>query len=999
MKVISAPKAIRNLIKSLFPAAIIFFFALPAYSQGEDLVNGNLIQFNDNGFWCWYQDERMVVDADSNKLILGSDASGSGTGGSARNGNVESVIYDLNTGLSERTSLLKTGCDDHNTPAFIIRPDGKYLTMYAQHYDLYNSRYQIYNESGWSGEYRFDWTTIPGGTDYTIAYSNLYYLAEEGRMYNFARANHRSPNFIYSDDQGDNWYFGAQLSTNNTHSYNKGYYKYWGNGTDRIDFICTEEHPRDGKTSMYHAYIQGEKVFRTDGVLADVDLYSDAYIPSFEDFTLIFADSTVIDGKAMRKVWNADLVRYANGEIAAILTARINNATNGGDFGINPDHAFIYCRYNQSEWSYTYLGQAGKKMYGSEADYTGLGALDPDDPNTIYISTHVDPRDDQDITYREIFKGITEDDGASWTWIPLTWNSTVHNFRPIVPKWNEQNTALLWCRGMYSAAQNFNAVIVGLLETEGFVSQPMSYFDATPSNTSNADGSPLALPAPEPSEGPDDDLWHARTGFGNGDTVFTASETGDAENAPMIRTRVTVPAGDRFDVWVNFWADPSADWRIKAGLSENDLHFFRQMACKQVEAGDHSDTLVLIEGNARLYQAYLGKVDVSSGDTFYVFIDDESIETGSTSNRSTSARTVYDGISYSLVRSLEVSQGNMEFASAASDSAVNLTANVEWTIESAAGWVTPSPASGSGNQSIAVDLTENTGDSSRTTSLTISSDGMPSKTVTLIQLAASQSLMLSSAALEMNGNEGSASEFIITSNTSWTVTSSEAWLEASPSSGINIDTIRVRAHANAEFSTSRNATLTVSGSGVADQTVNVTQHPQDLFYVIPLILEVDRDENSTAAFEIMSNVPWNAVSSDPSWLSLSAATGDSSLTITVTATENPEHETRSAVVTVSAGGFSDKMVTVTQAASITSSPVQYFGSGKVYPNPAGDKIFIEIASRNAWISLYNASGVKLVTVTTNELKSEMDLSAYPPGLYILQVVTGEQTFIEKIVKE
>ena len=41
-------------------------------------------------------------------------------------------------------------------------------------------------------------------------------------------------------------------------------------------------------------------------------------------------------------------------------------------------------------------------MYGSEADYTGLGALHPNDPNTIYISTHVDPRNDVDITYCEI---------------------------------------------------------------------------------------------------------------------------------------------------------------------------------------------------------------------------------------------------------------------------------------------------------------------------------------------------------------------------------------------------------------------------------------------------------------------------------------------------------------------------------------------------------------------------------------------------------------------
>ena len=42
----------------------------------------------------------------------------------------------------------KPGCDDHSAPAFIIRPDGKYLTMYAEHYDYYNSHYRIYDMSG-----------------------------------------------------------------------------------------------------------------------------------------------------------------------------------------------------------------------------------------------------------------------------------------------------------------------------------------------------------------------------------------------------------------------------------------------------------------------------------------------------------------------------------------------------------------------------------------------------------------------------------------------------------------------------------------------------------------------------------------------------------------------------------------------------------------------------------------------------------------------------------
>src|ERR1043166_8024926 len=54
-----------------------------------DVVNGNLIQFNDNGAWTWYSDERAIVDAKRRMLLIGSDACAAGTGGISRTGNVE----------------------------------------------------------------------------------------------------------------------------------------------------------------------------------------------------------------------------------------------------------------------------------------------------------------------------------------------------------------------------------------------------------------------------------------------------------------------------------------------------------------------------------------------------------------------------------------------------------------------------------------------------------------------------------------------------------------------------------------------------------------------------------------------------------------------------------------------------------------------------------------------------------------------------------------------
>jgi len=632
-------------------SGICWLFLSTAFAQNQsDLVNGNLIQFNDNGAWCWYQDERAIIDTLQGKLILGSDASGSGTGGSPRNGLIEGIVYDLSTGEISRYTFMNTGCDDHNAPAFLIRPDGKYVTMYTQHYDYYNSRYRIFDGESWTSEQRFDWQTIPGGTNYTIAYSNLYYLSAEQTMYNFARANNRSPNFIYSTDMGETWSFGGQLSTNNTQSYNKGYYKYWSNGIDRIDFILTEEHPRDGLTSMYHGYIQGGKTHDTYGNVVDNNVFDADSLPTFEDFTQIFADNTDIGGHAMRKIWNADLMRYENGITAAILTCRIDDATNGNDSSIDPDHAFIYCRFDGTAWSYTYLCQAGKKMYPSEADYTGLGVLDPNTQNTIYISTHIDPITDEDIIYREIYKGVTLDNGISWSWTPVTRNSNQHNFRPVVPFWNAHNSALIWFRGIYNSAQSFDAAIVGIIDRSFETTNLMEYVDANASNTTYADDTPLITTGPDGNRGPADGLWHERTGFGNGGSVLTSAEIA-GEDAPALKTDLVPDAGGTYDIWVIFWANPNEDWRIEAGLSEDGMQIFRQMACKQVEAGKHESSLVLTGGgNTFLYQAYVGGTEEAAGNTITIYVDDHAIQTGTVNTLiGGTARTWYDGISYTRV--------------------------------------------------------------------------------------------------------------------------------------------------------------------------------------------------------------------------------------------------------------------------------------------------------------------------------------------------------------
>ena len=630
--------------------SLLLLFALFNGAQADpaDQVAGNLIQFNDNGGWCWYQDERAVVDIQNGSLIVGCVENGDGVGGRPRQGDIVAVFHDLGNGMSQRYLMKNAltsfgGGDDHNAPAFLILPNGTLLSCYAGHNNNTITYYRIHDGEDWGLEQRFNWNTeIPGGSNFNTTYSNLFYLSTEGRIYNIARCDERSPNMMISDDLGETWSYGGLLTQPDvTIGYVNGYFKYWSNGIDRIDFICTEHHPRDFNTSMYHGYVQGGQTFRSDGTLMDTDI-SDQSAPNPDEYTLMFAANTELNGMTMTRLWDHDVQRYADGSIAALIKARINDSNPPSN---NPEHAFLFCRYDGQTWSTTYLSRAGRKLYSSEQDYTGLGALDPDDPNTIYISTPRDPRDDANLGVHEIFKGVTSDQGATWSWTPITRNSTRDNMRPIIPAWDSDNTALLWWRGTYSSAQIFDSAIVGLIERASETAGLMTYTDADASNTAFANGNPLSTTGPDGNQGPGDDQWHERTGYGNGGSVLTSSEI-DGEDAPMLKTSL-VPESGAYDVWVNFWANPDSDWRIVAGLSADRTQIFRHMACQQVEEGMHDSPIVLSgDGNTELYQAYLGRVHRSGSEPLEVFIDDYAVETGTENHViGNSGRTWYDGVS------------------------------------------------------------------------------------------------------------------------------------------------------------------------------------------------------------------------------------------------------------------------------------------------------------------------------------------------------------------
>jgi hypothetical protein len=451
--------------RQLITAFAIAALARCATAAEINQVAGSLFSVNDNGAWSWYMDERVIVDSVAGKILASSVANGSGTSGGTRSGDIELASYDLVSGQTTRVTLHDNlGADDHNAAALLIRPDGRYLAMYTKHNAEKLSYYRIstnpHDATSWGAEKTFDWSATPG-SDFNATYSNLFYLSAENRTYNFARANNRSPNMMVSNNQGDNWSYGGKLfSTTTNVGYVNGYFRYASNGVDRIDFIGTEHHPRDFDNNIYHGYIQGGKMYRSDGTLVDDNIF-DNVAPNQTSLTRVFTSDPENGSQQFTRAWTTDLEIDSSGNPYAIFTVRADdNPVNTNGYN---DHRFFYARYDGSQWNVHQLAKAGARLYTSEQDYTGLVALDPNDPNTVYMSSAIDPRNDSTLAHHELFRGVTADLGATWAWTPITFNSQEDNLRPTVARW-QGHTALLWMRGTYRSMFDYDLDIVGLTQ-------------------------------------------------------------------------------------------------------------------------------------------------------------------------------------------------------------------------------------------------------------------------------------------------------------------------------------------------------------------------------------------------------------------------------------------------------------------------------------------------------------------------------------------------------
>lgn len=421
--------------------------------HSQDFVAGKLSTLNDNGAWSWFMDERAVVQ--DGKLIVGSMRA-VGNAQSGRDdpnwGNVEVAVLDIDSGKTDRVVLHPHfEQDDHDNPALLSLPDGRLLAVFTRHAVERKVFYRIsepHNPLEWGPlrEIETPGEDAPPFSGSNTTYSNVFRL-KSGRLINFYRGFNYDPNYMTSDDGGETWQLGGRLLAGRD-GYGP-YMKYAFDGDETIHFVATEDHPRNYDNNLYHAYLRNGEIYASDGSpLGPLSNTTDTKLTAW-DLTKVFA------GGPDDVAWMVDLELDAKKRPCVISSVQKDGrdlSRKQGGF----DHRFHYARWDGERWQSHEIAYAGSRLYPGEDDYTGLAAIDPRNSNVIYISTNAEPTTGEPLIskadgkrHHELFRGETGDDGATWTWTPITANSTVDNLRPIVPKWDDRRTALVWMRGRY----------------------------------------------------------------------------------------------------------------------------------------------------------------------------------------------------------------------------------------------------------------------------------------------------------------------------------------------------------------------------------------------------------------------------------------------------------------------------------------------------------------------------------------------------------------------
>ncbi|MCX6283508.1 MAG: BACON domain-containing carbohydrate-binding protein [Bacteroidetes bacterium] len=364
----------------------------------------------------------------------------------------------------------------------------------------------------------------------------------------------------------------------------------------------------------------------------------------------------------------------------------------------------------------------------------------------------------------------------------------------------------------------------------------------------------------------------------------------------------------------------------------------------------------------------------------------------------TTASGVYNGDTMNFVTSLPtltVTPSDRNVSSASGNTEFYVTSNISWAVTSDTSWCNVT-ASGTDNDTIFTNYTENLAVTSRIAHITVTGTGVPAQVVTVTQEGAAVILNVDPPTRNVGSPSGNTT-FTVTSNTNWTVSGNAGWITFTPS-GTGNDTIHVTFTENTVI-TGRTATITVSATGIGSVDVTVVQSgATPILNVTPANQNVTYVQGGTD-FSVTSNTDWTVVS-DVAWCTVTSG-GSGNGTIVANYLENTTTLARSATISVSAASLPVQTVTVTQAKSSAGIGEQESNELKIIPNPTKGRFRIMTAYGdlgNMEVQVVDIGGRLILKRSyRGEKEYEVDLSSASAGTYQVIIKSDDTLLVRKLV--
>lgn len=412
-----------------------------AAAQGAVAEEYSGYTVTDEGAWCWFADPRAIHYESADKSINASYI-----GYIDVHGNVKAMQMDFNTGRRDEV-LVRSYFqpDDHNNPTFLVLPDQRVLIIYSRHTDEPAFYYRVSQKPG-------DITTF--GPEFRLATAN--------------NTTYPSP-FLMSDDpdhfylcwRGIGWHptiarltlpdakgeckfdWGPYQIVQSTGA--RPYAKYFSNGKDKIYVTYTTGHPdNEGPNWLYFNVIninkgnnptledlKGNKLSTIADGTFKVNKTND-YKTTYP-YTVVDAPSSLRDW-----VWQTVLDKDGNPVIAMVKISSNKQ-----------QHEYYYAKWMGDSWRLTDLADGGGRFHSSNTEYcySGGEAIDPANPNIIYLSI---PTDGTYGKVYEIWKYTLDANGNVTAKEAITTNSQKNNVRPYILPGSENSPLRLgWMNGDY----------------------------------------------------------------------------------------------------------------------------------------------------------------------------------------------------------------------------------------------------------------------------------------------------------------------------------------------------------------------------------------------------------------------------------------------------------------------------------------------------------------------------------------------------------------------